>query len=181
MKYGKLDLGQIEAIVNKLGGMDGVQRFLSDELIVITKGVTQQNNVLPIDYRMSLQQMIAAGNYDWVNGDITTQRFPHAQDGQTEITVELIHFDRTISSEDAIDELRHRGLRPATIAELLAYGARFPEEQRKFPIIALGSVAGLGGGRDVPSLDGCGGGRDLGLDWWDGGWGGDCRFLAVRN
>ncbi len=34
MKYNELNLGQIEALVNKLGGMDGVQRFLSGELIV---------------------------------------------------------------------------------------------------------------------------------------------------
>ncbi|MDO8495220.1 MAG: hypothetical protein Q7S32_01675 [bacterium] len=33
MKYGELNLGQIEAIVNKLGGMDGVQRLLSGELV----------------------------------------------------------------------------------------------------------------------------------------------------
>ena len=36
MKYNELNLGQIEALVNKLGGMDGVQRFLSGELIVST-------------------------------------------------------------------------------------------------------------------------------------------------
>jgi len=34
MKYGELNLGQVEAIVNKLGGMEGVQRFLSDEFVV---------------------------------------------------------------------------------------------------------------------------------------------------
>lgn len=34
MKYGKLTLGQIEAIVNKLGGEDGVKRLLSGELAV---------------------------------------------------------------------------------------------------------------------------------------------------
>ncbi|MBU3942394.1 hypothetical protein KKA24_00245, partial [Patescibacteria group bacterium] len=34
MKYGELNLGQIEAIVNRLGWMDGVRRFLSDELEV---------------------------------------------------------------------------------------------------------------------------------------------------
>lgn len=34
MKYGQLSLGQVEAMVNKLGGVDGVQRFLSDELSV---------------------------------------------------------------------------------------------------------------------------------------------------
>lgn len=34
MKYGELNLGQIEAIVNKLGGIDGVKKFLGGELIV---------------------------------------------------------------------------------------------------------------------------------------------------
>lgn len=34
MKYGELTLGQVEALVNKLGGMEGVQRFLSGELLV---------------------------------------------------------------------------------------------------------------------------------------------------
>ncbi len=34
MKYGELNLGQVEAIVNKLGGMDGVHRFLSGKSMV---------------------------------------------------------------------------------------------------------------------------------------------------
>ena len=32
MKYASLDLGTIEAICNKLGGLEGVRRFLADEL-----------------------------------------------------------------------------------------------------------------------------------------------------
>lgn len=34
MKYSELNLGQVEAIVNKLGGMDGVQRFLRGEITI---------------------------------------------------------------------------------------------------------------------------------------------------
>jgi hypothetical protein len=34
MKYNDITLGQIEAVFNKLGGVDGVQKFLSGELIV---------------------------------------------------------------------------------------------------------------------------------------------------
>jgi len=34
MKYGELNLGQIEAVVNKLGGMEGVKRFLSGEMVI---------------------------------------------------------------------------------------------------------------------------------------------------
>lgn len=39
MKYGELNLGQIEALVNKLGGMDGVKRFLAGTIEVVTKGI----------------------------------------------------------------------------------------------------------------------------------------------
>ena len=34
MKYGKLNLEQVEAVVNKLGGMEGVERFLSGETVI---------------------------------------------------------------------------------------------------------------------------------------------------
>ena len=34
IKYSELNLGQIEAAVNKLGGMDGLKRFLADEPVV---------------------------------------------------------------------------------------------------------------------------------------------------
>ena len=34
MKYGELSLGQVEAVVNKLGGMDGVQRLLRGEVTI---------------------------------------------------------------------------------------------------------------------------------------------------
>lgn len=37
MKYGELNLGQVEAIVNKLGGMDRVHRLLKDELVVVER------------------------------------------------------------------------------------------------------------------------------------------------
>ena len=37
MKYSKLNLGKVEAIVNKLGGYEGVEHFLSGETIVVPK------------------------------------------------------------------------------------------------------------------------------------------------
>lgn len=41
MKYGKFTLGQIEAVLNKLGGEEGVQRFLSGELVVkLAEGIS---------------------------------------------------------------------------------------------------------------------------------------------
>ncbi|MEK7576689.1 MAG: hypothetical protein AAB482_03255 [Patescibacteria group bacterium] len=40
MKYGELNLGQIEAIINKLGGEEGAMRFLRGELLVSAPTVT---------------------------------------------------------------------------------------------------------------------------------------------
>ncbi len=39
MKYADMTWGTMEAIVNKLGGMDGVQRFLSGELVMKVLGI----------------------------------------------------------------------------------------------------------------------------------------------
>jgi hypothetical protein len=48
MKYGELNLGQIEAVVNKLGGMDGVNKFLRGELIVsgLIRSWREENGVI---------------------------------------------------------------------------------------------------------------------------------------
>lgn len=48
MKYGELNLGQVEAIVNKLGGMEGVQRFLSG-LVVVVASVLRINRKKTFD------------------------------------------------------------------------------------------------------------------------------------
>lgn len=47
MKYGELSLGQIEAIVNKLGGMGGVRRFLHNE------------SLLPVEFEGHLKKVFA--------------------------------------------------------------------------------------------------------------------------
>jgi len=51
MKYGDLSLGQIEAIVNKLGGMDKVNMFLRGELIIseLTRSWTEKDRVIYLD------------------------------------------------------------------------------------------------------------------------------------
>lgn len=127
-----------------------------------------------------LKELITLGKYDWVNGDIIAKYFPVVEVPTLE-GENLFHFNRNISSEDAIAEMDKVGYRPATMAELLVYGAKNPEMQRQFPIVALGSVAQIDGTRRVGILGEGGSGRKLNLDYFDGGWGGGCRFLAVRK
>lgn len=135
-----------------------------------------------VDYTRSLKGMIQAGKYDWVNDDITAKHFPVKGSGKMEVVFEPMHFNRSISSDNAIAEIKQKGRRPAKIEELLAFGEKYPEEQRKFPIVGLGSVCQLWRGyRIVPYLDGCDGWRSLGLGWCGHDWDDDYRFLAVRE
>jgi hypothetical protein len=161
---------------------------------------------ITVDWTRSLAEMIAAGRYDSSNSAITEGHFPlpspenvseqsrhprrgayrtpgeFTDDGAVE--VEPVHLNRLMKTEEVLAELDRRGLRPATLPELLAFGEKHPDVQRKFPVVALGSVwAGPSGYRCVPCLSGYSGDRSLDLDWDEPGdeWGGNYRFLAVRK
>ena len=131
-----------------------------------------------VDYGQTFEEMVAAGQYDWSNPDITAARFPLRGTGKRPLNAQLIHFNRAISSDDAEKELDKMGLRPGTSDELLAFGATFPDVQRQFPIVELGSVAEIGSYRHVLCLDRDGAERYLRLDDRDYGWDEACRFLA---
>lgn len=136
---------------------------------------------LIVDYTMSLSGMVAAGKYDWVNENITDANFPKTTNNTVSVDVELLHFGRNISSEIALSEMKKKGFRPATIWELLDFGAKYPEIQKQFPVIALGSFCVLNDNRHVPFLSWNSSERHLNLDWFDSGWLVYCRFLVVRN
>ena len=141
--------------------------------------------ILEVNYDLSLEEMVAAGHYDWKNGDINAKRFPLAGKGVLWYEARYFHFDRNISSEAANKAIMEEDVAnpwmSAPIEHLLTFGARFPEEQRKHPIVGLGSSARVRGYRDVPCLCEYDSRHELNLGWWDGGWAPDCRFLAVRK
>jgi len=142
-------------------------------------GLTPLELLIVVNYGQPLNAMIVEGSYDWVNDDITAERFPIVGEGRVELKAHLIHFNRVIGSDDVEKELEKMGKRPGKIEELLAFGRTYPEMQRKFPILALGSVARIRGVRFVPYLSKDGSERELDLDWRDsGGWDEYCRFLA---
>lgn len=140
---------------------------------------------LVIDYSQTLEQMILAGRYDWKNDNITADRFPVRDEGIVEYEYKLVHPNRSISSKDVIKETtsidKENPWQVARIEHLLAYGAKNPEEQRKYPIVALGSVGEVGDDRGVPFLGEGGSRRLLSLRWFDFVWYSVCRFLAVRK
>lgn len=136
---------------------------------------------LTVDYCQSLQQMIVSGNYGWTNSDITENNFPlptEFLDKKITVSTKLFHFNRDISSEDVIFEMEKVGYRPATLPELLALGKTYPELQKDFRIVALGSIWDAYGLRGVPILD-SGRERWLNLGWFGNGWVNRHRFFGI--
>jgi hypothetical protein len=140
---------------------------------------------LEVDYGETYEQMVSVGTYDCRNNDINAKKFPIKGTGRARFQGKLFHFNRVIESPDAITQIEvadtENPWSAGKIEHLLAFGAKFPEEQRKYPIIGLSSVARVGGHRYVPVLWNYGAGRDLRLGWFDDRWGDYCRFLAVRQ
>lgn len=133
------------------------------------------------NYAEGIEAKVVAGHYDWSNSD-TSKHFPTNRTGTVKGGIKLFHFDRNISSEEAIREMDKAGYRPAEACELLDFGKTHPDVQREFPIIALGSIwRDSTGRRSVVCLGRDGAGRNAGLDWFDYAWHGYCRFAAVRK
>jgi hypothetical protein len=135
-----------------------------------------------VDNGLKLADMVAAGKYDYVNHDITPEHFPLDTRAPEQVEIRLVHLGRQATTEEVLAELEKRGLRPATLPELLALGAAHPDLQRSLSIVAFGSRWSDSGGRvEFSFLDVYGDGRRLSL-YWDGPgdrWGSDFRFVAV--
>jgi hypothetical protein len=153
-----------------------------------------------VNYFIDLPEMIAAGHYDSVDEEITDEICPVCDEDKPTREALFSQFDidgegkaerklilvypgpnKMVKTDEVLAEMDHRGLRPARIEELLALGAKFPEEQKKFAIVALGSCRGK---PDISSKFAClcgdgEGKRFLFLHSGCGGWDQEERFLAV--
>jgi hypothetical protein len=128
-----------------------------------------------------LRHMIEAGGYDWPNAYITPRLFAVEGTGEKKFRSKLFAFGRFISPEAVAVEMKKENFTPGDHVHGLAFGATFPEEQRKHPIACLGSSAHLCGGRHAVCLDGSDAERYLFLYGWEDDWGDDWRFLGVQQ
>jgi hypothetical protein len=135
-----------------------------------------------VNYDISVEQAIEAGDFQAVHAEITSKNFPSQRSGQAELDVVLVRFDHRMRSEDVIQELDKEGLRPAELPEFLAFAAKYPDVQRKFSVAGLGSVwRDRKNYRNVPCLYEASEGRYLDLHWWDDGWYSYTRFAAIHK
>jgi hypothetical protein len=115
------------------------------------------------------------------NPDITAERFPVDGTGKKMFRTKLFHFDRYISSEEVVAAIKDENFTPGNHVHGFAFGAAFPEQQRKHPIACLGSSAQVLGGRVVVYLDRVGDKRGLRLSNWNDGWNDGWRVLGVQD
>jgi len=137
---------------------------------------------LRVDYSLTIKSLITAGGYDNVNIYITKKNFPAnaKESGKKELVFRIFRFKNLTSSQRVIQSMKQRGCRPATLRELVVFGKANPDLQRKYPIIALGSVwLTPCGNRFVPELRSHAAWRYLELDYYDNDWDYSIRFLAI--
>lgn len=141
--------------------------------------VSVTSHLLYVEYEMSVKDAVKLGRYDKTDSNITAENFPTNRTG-ADIVMKLVHFNTVVSSKDVLSELYKMGYRPAELHELLTFGQMYPDVQRGFPVVALGSVLRRWFRRRlVPCLFGDDSWRVLTLDWFSGDWHKRSQFAAV--
>ena len=98
-------------------------------------------NTLTVVPKLSITERVALGKYDWSSKDIKDDVFPNNAATIGKWKWKLAHINREIwSEEEAKPAVEVDGWSAAKTEHILTFGEMFPEEQRKYPIIALGST-----------------------------------------
>lgn len=135
---------------------------------------------LQVDYERSIEEGIKAGCYDWVSSKIIDSKFAVVRQGIKEVSILFLHFNKLISTDSVLKELQRKGYQPANLQELLSIGEHFPDIQRQFSIVALGSIYRSAG--DItyaPCLSSCHLWRALYTYRTEGPWDEFSRFAVV--
>ncbi len=147
-----------------------------------------------VDYSMSFEAMVQAGHYDnmkYLYDFVTEDKFPIQGEGRVNKVLRLAHqvnFEcppTCPTGEQILWGVEDLADDPADIADLLAFGARYPDLQRQFDqILAPGSVSDEptpkddDDNRSMPVLYEFEKARHLNTIWWQAGWEDDDWFLV---
>ena len=119
---------------------------------------------IEVDGAKSFQELIEKAKFDWINPDVNEKNFPIKQKTKHIVTIKLFNFNRFISSEEVIKNIKKNGFRPAFIEELIVLATNYPDLQKKFPVVALGSMWNKGNNHfTVPEIYWHGPGHSLSI------------------
>lgn len=94
---------------------------------------------LEVNYAEALEGMVSAGDYQWTGYGEWKENFMVVGTGMQVSEAMLVKFDRNLETSEVLAELWKRNLDPAYLEHLLAFGEAYPDEQEKYPIVALGA------------------------------------------
>lgn len=96
--------------------------------------------LMEVDATKTYEQLVNDGKYDRTDPCIKSRNFPIRNISRRTSLFKLFFFSEDMSSEEIIRGMKRGGYKPATIEEHLVFGVKRPELQKKFNIIALGSI-----------------------------------------
>jgi len=141
--------------------------------------------VFSVDFNEEFQQMVANGHFNWVNGDMYDHKFKSDGVAEVEFEGKVFPFDKTVSLQKVTGLIKaDDATNPWDVAaaeHLVFFGRKFPGEQRKRLIVALGAGCGHNSARSYLCLDADERGRILDLVGPDGGVDDVYYYLAVRR
>ncbi len=100
----------------------------------------------------SLTAIIGAGKYDFVDKYVSESRLYDNPKSVGEWEWKFFNAEQTMGTEDAAAAIIADGWQPARIEHLLAFGEKYPDEQRSYEILAIGSVWRINLYQGVPRL-----------------------------
>lgn len=112
-------------------------------LVLLSGCATTKTYKVAVDYNQPLAKVIKAGQYAWVSlaASIYAKENPFDifEKGKKEVEIHLLHLGRVFTDPGEVyGEMAKRGYEPIGIRELVILGSKYPDLQRKYPIIQLG-------------------------------------------
>lgn len=145
-------IGHKKELHKKLGGiLRRMTTVEATEQLIVTYPTTEVFPLI-VNYGEKVEELVKAGKYGWSNDNINSKNFPTERKGEIELEAALVHFDKEMNSLQVPEELDKMGYRAGENHELLAFGIQYPEKQREFPMVELGSVYHLDGRKWVSYL-----------------------------
>ena len=92
----------------------------------------------------TIKQLIADSEFAHSNLNITDENFPIEKEPSIKGAV-LEEYKAYTPVKDVLDDLKSRGRRPASAAELLMYSLENPKEMERYWLYALGQVVVIDG------------------------------------
>ncbi len=161
MKYGSLNLGQIEAIVNRLGGMEGVQAFLAGNSEVVVKTYVidcDAGPMIPFE-GWKVEEHRKGGHLTWDPTKVLLHLSPNQIDG------------KSVKGDRLRKELAEQPVLNANVLDyLLANPHLIPEEWKGKAVFFWGTIYRSSGGSLCVRC----------LCWDSGHWQADYNWLDVE-